>query len=260
MRLSLVFAAALAASAEAAVLEKRQRPGRPGHGELSQRMWLGRVRRTHLRGPALLQQHLEVRNRHRDRHQRDNDDDHGDKESHNDRVSLGNPHSFSPANIDANADAYSNPKAVVFPGTRAIFLPIALPGSTFLVDCNQSSAGLCKADAKCKSFGYGEANCMLFDVPAGDNTNYNPMSPYTFYDVSCPVELPVRKRQLGITLGGPGVINISLGLGSPNDISSACSCYITKGPAETTVTKTATSAVVKTSTVVSTVTRTAGKP
>jgi hypothetical protein len=25
---------------------------------------------------------------------------------------------------------------------------------------------LCKADSKCKSFGYGEANCMLFDVNA----------------------------------------------------------------------------------------------
>lgn len=24
----------------------------------------------------------------------------------------------------------------------------------------------CKADSKCKSFGYGEANCMLFDVLA----------------------------------------------------------------------------------------------
>jgi hypothetical protein len=24
----------------------------------------------------------------------------------------------------------------------------------------------CKADSKCKSFGYGEANCLLFDVPA----------------------------------------------------------------------------------------------
>jgi hypothetical protein len=25
---------------------------------------------------------------------------------------------------------------------------------------------LCKADSKCLSFGYGEANCMLFDVYA----------------------------------------------------------------------------------------------
>lgn len=24
----------------------------------------------------------------------------------------------------------------------------------------------CNADSRCKSFGYGEANCMLFDVPA----------------------------------------------------------------------------------------------
>lgn len=115
---------------------------------------------------------------------------------------------------------------------------------------------LCKADSKCKSFGYGEANCMLFDVPAADNTNYNPMSPYTFYDVGCPRELPVRKRQIGISIGlGPG-INISLGLGSPGEISSACSCYITKGPGETTVTRTVSSQVVRTTTTTSTITRT----
>ncbi|OAL52734.1 hypothetical protein IQ07DRAFT_381562 [Pyrenochaeta sp. DS3sAY3a] len=116
---------------------------------------------------------------------------------------------------------------------------------------------LCKADAKCKSFGYGEANCMLFDVNAADNTNYNPSSPYTFYDVTCPKELPVRKRQLGISLGLPDGINISLGLGSPREISSACSCLITKGPGETTVTRTATSAVVRTTTTTATLIRTA---
>ncbi|CAN9152330.1 unnamed protein product [Alternaria alternata] len=87
------------------------------------------------------------------------------------------------------------------------------------------------------SFGYGEANCMLFDVTAAENTNYNPMSPYTFYDAACPAELPVRKRQLDISLGLPGGIHISLGLG-PGEISSACSCFITKGPASTTVTRT----------------------
>ncbi|RAR07526.1 hypothetical protein DDE82_002812 [Stemphylium lycopersici] len=141
---------------------------------------------------------------------------------------------------------------------------------------------LCKADSKCKSFGYGEANCMLFDVTvyvspsslvllvspqhktnppiphhSTENTNYNPMSPYTFYDSACPVELPVRKRspQLDISLGLPGGIHISLGLGN-SGISSACSCLITKGPARTTVTRTISSAITKTSTVVSTVTTT----
>jgi len=99
---------------------------------------------------------------------------------------------------------------------------------------------------------------MLFDVYAADNTNYNPTSPYTFYDVTCPAELPVRKRQIDVTLGGPGGINISLGLGSPREISSACSCFITKGPAETTVTKTSTNNVTKTATATSTVTKTAG--
>ncbi|CAN9294441.1 unnamed protein product [Alternaria alternata] len=118
-------------------------------------------------------------------------------------------------------------------------------------------SALCKADSKCKSFGYGEANCMLFDVTAAENTNYNPMSPYTFYDAACPAELPVRKRQLDISLGLPGGIHISLGLG-PGEISSACSCFITKGPASTTVTRTVSSAVVRTSTVTSTVTRTRG--
>ncbi|KAF1994362.1 hypothetical protein P154DRAFT_539604 [Amniculicola lignicola CBS 123094] len=42
-----------------------------------------------------------------------------------------------------------------------------------------------KADSKCKSFGFGEANCMLFDVLALNNTNLNPTSPYTFYEASC---------------------------------------------------------------------------
>jgi hypothetical protein len=132
---------------------------------------------------------------------------------------------------------------------------------------------LCKADAKCKSFGYGEANCMLFDVNtyapvcsphpssmtnssiSADNTNYNPMSPYTFYDITCPKELPV-KRQIDYTQPQPG-INISLGLGSPREISSACSCFITRGPAETTVTKTSTRDVTRTATTTATVTRTA---
>ncbi|KAI2474432.1 hypothetical protein Ptr902_14153 [Pyrenophora tritici-repentis] len=120
-------------------------------------------------------------------------------------------------------------------------------------------SALCKADTKCKSFGYGEANCMLFDVAAADNTNLNPTSPYTFYDASCPSEVPVGKRspQLDITLGQPGGINISLNLG-PKGISSACSCLITSGPASTTVTRTQSSAVVTTATVTSTTTRTIG--
>lgn len=99
---------------------------------------------------------------------------------------------------------------------------------------------------------------MLFDVLAADNTNYNPSSPYTFYDAGCPAELPVRKRQLGISLGLPGGgINISLGLGGPREISSACSCFITKGPAETTVTRTTSSYVTRTATATSVVTTTA---
>jgi hypothetical protein len=84
------------------------------------------------------------------------------------------------------------------------------------------------------------------------------MSPYTFYDVSCPAELPVRKRQISIELPLPGGINISLGLGSPKEISSACSCFITRGPAETTVTKTSTNNVTRTATTTATVTKTAG--
>ena len=82
------------------------------------------------------------------------------------------------------------------------------------------------------------------------------MSPYTFYDVSCPVELPVRKRQLGIGIGAPGV-TITLPFSRPQEISSACSCLITSGPAGTTVTRTATSNVIITATTTSTVTRTA---
>lgn len=90
---------------------------------------------------------------------------------------------------------------------------------------------------------------------SADNTNYNPMSPYTFYDVSCPAELPVRKRQIGIEL--PGGIGISLGLDNPKQISSACSCFITSGPASTTVTKTSDVVQTRTATATTTITTTA---
>ncbi|CAI6336128.1 unnamed protein product [Periconia digitata] len=107
----------------------------------------------------------------------------------------------------------------------------------------------CKADAKCKSFGYGEANCMLFDVDATSNTNYNPQSPYTFYDAACPVELPVRKKA-----AEKRQISISLGISDPAKISSACFCYLGTVPAGTTKTASVTTTgVVK---VTSTVTRT----
>ncbi|KAL5114473.1 hypothetical protein ACEQ8H_007616 [Pleosporales sp. CAS-2024a] len=108
---------------------------------------------------------------------------------------------------------------------------------------------LCRADARCESFGYGEADCMLFDVSGGVNTNVNPTSPYTFYDKACGAgAAQQRRRQIEITLPLPGggiAISLGAGLGSPAEISSACSCFITKGPAETTVTTT-TSAVVTT--------------
>ncbi|KAF2705005.1 hypothetical protein K504DRAFT_460792 [Pleomassaria siparia CBS 279.74] len=73
---------------------------------------------------------------------------------------------------------------------------------------------------------------MLFDVPATGNVNYNPMSPYTFYDVSCPKELPVRKRQVNISLVVPG---------GPPALSSACSCLITSGTPDKITTTTVTS-------------------
>lgn len=96
---------------------------------------------------------------------------------------------------------------------------------------------------------------MLTSIRSADNTNYNPMSPYTFYDVSCPAELPV-KRQLDVNLPLPGGINISLGLNGPKEISSACSCFITKGPAGITVTTTTSTIKTATVTAISTVTRT----
>ncbi|KAF2192142.1 hypothetical protein K469DRAFT_716636 [Zopfia rhizophila CBS 207.26] len=76
------------------------------------------------------------------------------------------------------------------------------------------------------------------------------MSPYTFYDQSCPQELPVKKRQINISIGLPG------GNG-PRDISSACSCLITSGPADATRTTTVTVTsvrVTRTETVTSTTT------
>ncbi|KAF2751877.1 hypothetical protein M011DRAFT_8796 [Sporormia fimetaria CBS 119925] len=125
--------------------------------------------------------------------------------------------------------------------TQAYFFDSSGTRNTFA-----ACSAFCKADSKCKSFGYGEANCMLFDVPAADNTNYNPMSPYTFYDAACPAELPVRKRQINIELPGLG----------PGAISSACSCLITRGPGEATrvVTTTLTSnRITKTETITRTV-------
>jgi hypothetical protein len=56
------------------------------------------------------------------------------------------------------------------------------------------------------------------------------MSPYTFYDASCPKELPVKKRQVNITLDLPG---------GPPAISSACSCLITSGTPDKITTTTA---------------------
>jgi hypothetical protein len=74
------------------------------------------------------------------------------------------------------------------------------------------------------------------------------MSPYTFYDQSCPSELPVfKKRQINISLGLPG---------GPPALSSACSCLITSGQpdATKTVTSTVTSVrVTRTETVTRTV-------
>ncbi|KAF1958825.1 hypothetical protein CC80DRAFT_20840 [Byssothecium circinans] len=103
----------------------------------------------------------------------------------------------------------------------------------------------CKADATCKSFGYGESNCLLFTVDATSNTSINPTSPYVFYDVSCPRELPVRnKRQ----------VTVSLSIGDPAKLSSACSCYIGTGPAG--VTRTTTITNTNKATATSTVTRT----
>lgn len=99
----------------------------------------------------------------------------------------------------------------------------------------------CRADSQCKSFGYGEANCMLFNVDATSNTNINPMSPYTFYDASCPTELPVKKRQ----------VSIGFGISS---LSSACSCLITSAPGQ--ITKTTSVTVTNKATATQTVTRT----
>ena len=73
------------------------------------------------------------------------------------------------------------------------------------------------------------------------NTNINPMSPYTFYDASCPTELPVKKRQ----------VSIGFGISS---LSSACSCLITSAPGQ--ITKTTSVTVTTKATATQTVTRT----
>lgn len=75
------------------------------------------------------------------------------------------------------------------------------------------------------------------------NVNYNPMSPYTFYDAVCPSELPVRKRQA----------NISVGFGI-SSLSSACSCLITSAPGQITLTTSVT--VTNKATATQTVTKT----
>ncbi|KAI4617422.1 hypothetical protein J4E80_005625 [Alternaria sp. BMP 0032] len=112
--------------------------------------------------------------------------------------------------FDAQAVFVFNTQAIIFAHSYTAFFhdcffnsrlePISVPyvkttpayyfESSGTKNTFQACSALCKADSKCLSFGYGEANCMLFDVTAIDNTNYNPMSPYTFYDAACPAELP----------------------------------------------------------------------
>jgi hypothetical protein len=124
MKLSIVFAAILAASADAAAFEKRQRGNPDGtldqlHPQMyptyaipSQRLWPGCLRGPHHRGSALLQQHPEVRNRHINRHERRNDNSHHHQAGHYhcdaEQASHSNTHADTHANSNADSEADSD--------------------------------------------------------------------------------------------------------------------------------------------------------
>ena len=68
------------------------------------------------------------------------------------------------------------------------------------------------------------------------------MSPYTFYDAQCPKELPVRKRQITISLDLPdGPISACqclIGSGTPDKITTTTVSTSTKSTTTQTVTRT----------------------
>ena len=43
----------------------------------------------------------------------------------------------------------------------------------------------CSADVNCKSFGFGGAECLLYDKTVAENVNVDTASPYSFSDVGC---------------------------------------------------------------------------
>jgi hypothetical protein len=69
-------------------------------------------------------------------------------------------------------------------------------------------SALCKSDAPCASFAFGEGYCMLFNV--ANNANPTPGSPYTFYDKSClpttttTTTAPTATNPPGVTCGVKG--------------------------------------------------------
>lgn len=62
-------------------------------------------------------------------------------------------------------------------------------------DCS----ALCNADCNCHSFAYGDSQCLLYIVPAINNTNPVPTSPYLFFDKSCPAPPVVSSSTSSIT-------------------------------------------------------------
>ncbi|KAJ3457698.1 hypothetical protein MRS44_014839 [Fusarium solani] len=117
----------------------------------------------------------------------------------------------------------------------------------------------CSAISGAVSFGFGSGLCGCYSQSA--EVNARPQSsetPYYFYDMACPSANQPTKRDLTKRVQVPAYLPRH----NPREVSSACSCLVTKppAPATTTVTamypKTVVSTVVKCKTVTTTKQRT----
>ncbi|KAG8622766.1 hypothetical protein KVT40_000874 [Elsinoe batatas] len=61
----------------------------------------------------------------------------------------------------------------------------------------------CSADTKCKSFGYGENVCMLFDIALSNNFDADSASPDIYYDRGCISSSPVPSTTAIPTTAAP---------------------------------------------------------
>ncbi|KAI8655188.1 hypothetical protein NCS57_01267000 [Fusarium keratoplasticum] len=117
----------------------------------------------------------------------------------------------------------------------------------------------CSAISSAVSFGFGSGMCACYSQSAKVNARpQSSQTAYYFYDMACPTANQPTKRDLTKRVQVPAYLPRH----NPREVSSACSCLVTKppAPATTTVTakypKTVVSTVVKCKTVTTTKQRT----